>query len=260
MAEHESLPIKTSKIDYRIIGLIFGLTAGMLIYDYIYQDYVNNHFTFTDVVLILGPLPSGIAGVYVGRRYWGTEVLGKTYLALGIAYLLYFVGEVVYEYIADFTSISSYPSLADVFFGSIYFFLYYHLIRNIKHFKKTTIETRTKIWMILLSVGMVAIFLIASFSQKPPMDFGFYLGIYYVIADAGLLSLSILGALVFRQSVLGKVWLLLVVGFLIFSTADYWYYYTTLYNQYNDSHPVNLIWVLAFMIITYALYKHKKTL
>ena len=149
--------------------------------------------------------------------------------------------------------------MADVFWVSMYPFFYYHLIVNIKHFKKT-ITRRTKIWMILLSAGIVATFLVVSLSQNPTLDFGFYLGLYYVVVDAGLLSLSILGALIFRHSVLGKVWLLLVIGFLIYTTSDYWYYHLTLYNQYTDSHPVNIIWVLAFMIMTYALYKHQKTL
>jgi len=85
----ESLPIKTTKINFRVIALILGLTAGMLIFDYKYEDYVNNNFTLTDVVIILAPLAAGIAGVFVARRYWMSEVLGKTYLSLGIALLFY---------------------------------------------------------------------------------------------------------------------------------------------------------------------------
>jgi len=258
----ESLRIKTTKIDFRVIALILGLTAGMLIFDYKYEDYVNNNFTLTDVVIILAPLAAGIAGVFVARRYWASGVLGKTYLSLGIGLLFYFIANIIYEYLSDFANPNSqpFPSVADVFWVSMYPFFYYHLIVNIKHFKKT-IGRRTIIWIAAIVAGTLATFLYASLSQKPPLDFAYYLGLYYVVVDSGLLALAILGAIIFRHSILGKVWLLLVVGFLIYSFADYWYYdYLTLFNQYTDSHPVNIIWVLAFMIMTYALYKHQKTL
>lgn len=258
----ESIPIKVSKIDYRVIALIFGIFIGMLIYDYKYEDYVNNNFTLADVVIILAPLAGGIAGVFVAKRYWQSGILGKTYLALGIGLLFYFIANVIYEYLSDFVNPNSqpFPSVADVFWVSMYPFFYYHLIVNIKHFKKT-IRPRNIIWQVAIVAGTIATYLYTSLSQNPPLDFSYYLGLYYAVVDSGLLALAILGAIIFRSSILGKVWLLLVVGFLIYSFADYWYYdYLTMFNQYTDSHPVNMIWVLGFMIMTYALYKHYKTL
>jgi len=256
----ESTPIRVSKIDFRVIALIFGITIGLLIFDYKYEDYVNAHFTITDVVIILSPLVAGIFAVIVAKRYWSTGVLGKTYLALGIALLFYFIANVIYSYLDRFEHVSAYPSVADFFWVTMYPFLYYHLVVNIKFFKKS-VGIRTKIWMAAIIIGTTVSYLVTSLSSNPTLDFGYYLGLYYVVVDAGLLSLSILAALVFRNSVLGKVWLLLVVGFLVYSIADYWYYdYLTLVNQYTDSHPVNVIWVLAWMIIAYALYKHRKTL
>lgn len=260
----ETIPIRVSKIDYRVIALIFGIFIGMLIYDYKYEDYVNNNFTLTDVVIILAPLAGGIAGVFVAKRYWssGGGILGKTYLALGIGLLFYFVANVIYEYLSDFAfpNTQPYPCPADIFWVAMYPFFYYHLIVNITHFKKA-INRRNIIWMGIIVAGTLVTYLYTSLSQNPPLDFAYYLGLYYAVVDAGLLALSILGAIVFRYSILGKVWLLLVVGFLIYSVADYWYYdYLTMFNQYTDSHPVNMIWVLGFMIMTYALYKHRKTL
>lgn len=260
-----SIPIKITKIDYRVIALIFGIFVGMLIYDYKYENYVNNNFTLADVVIILAPLAGGIMSVLVARRYWSSTILGKTYLSLGIGLLFYFIANVLYEYISDFVApppaAAPFPSAGDIFWVAMYPFLYYHLIVNIIHFKKT-LSRRHMLWIALIIGATTGTFLYTSLAQKPPLDFSYFLGLYYVIVDAGLLSLAILGAMVFRSSILGKVWLLLVIGFLIYSFADYWYYdYLTLFpDQYSDSHPVNMVWVLAFMIMTYALYKHKKTL
>ena len=259
----ESIPIKVTKIDYRVIGLILGIFVAMIIYDYKYQDYVNNNFTLTDIVIILAPLAGGIAGILVAKRYWSSAVLGKTYLALGIGLIFYFIANVLYEYLSDFAAPGTmpFPSLGDIFWVAMYPFFYYHLIVNIKHFKKA-VNKRHIVWMGLIVAGTLVTFLFTSLSQKPPINFAYVLGLYYAVVDAGLLALSILGAIIFRNSILGKVWLLLMVGFLIYGFADYWYYdyLTILTSDYADSHPVNMIWVLAFMIMTYALYKHQKTL
>lgn len=247
-----------SSINYKVIALIVGIFVGMLIYNYKFQDYVNNNFTITDMVIILAPIAAGIAGIFVARRYWGSKVFGKTYLALAVALLLYGGGNITYEYLSDIAVPNSqpYPSMADGFWILMYPLFYYHLVRNIRHFKK--VGRKPLGWIFGLSAAIVIAYLMIALSQNPPIDFGFLVGLYYNIADSGLVSLSILGVLVFRDSVLGKVWLLLMVGFLIYDFAEYWYYYLTDYNLYADSHPVNMVWVLAFMIMAYALYKHKK--
>jgi len=66
--------------------------------------------------------------------------------------------------------------------------------------------------------------------------------------------------MIFRDSILGKAWLLLAGGIFIFTVADVWYYYLELSDGYETTHFVNTLWVLSFAAITYALYKHKKTI
>src|SRR2546425_6571372 len=117
MAEKPELPfnLKKSGANYKVIALIVGIFIGMLIYDYKYQDYVNNNFTITDIVIILAPIAGGIAGVFVARRYWGSAIFGKTYLSLTIALFLYGAANIVYEYLSDIAVPNSqpYPSFAD---------------------------------------------------------------------------------------------------------------------------------------------------
>jgi len=82
----------------------------------------------------------------------------------------------------------------------------------------------------------------------------------YVSFAAVILSLAILGSSVFRTSELGNVWLILVVGIFIFTVADVWYYYLELFGEFTYVHPTNTLWVLSFLMIIYALYKHLKTI
>ncbi|MGC2561759.1 MAG: hypothetical protein WA326_01995, partial [Nitrososphaeraceae archaeon] len=69
-----------------------------------------------------------------------------------------------------------------------------------------------------------------------------------------------LGALVFRKSILGTVWLLLVVGITITTVGDVWYYYLEIFGQYDETHVVNSMWIVGYMVVAYALYKHRKTI
>ncbi len=51
-----------------------------------------------------------------------------------------------------------------------------------------------------------------------------------------VLSYAILGASIFRKGVLGVAWLLLVVGILVSTVGDFWYYYLEVFEEYSDLH------------------------
>ena len=80
------------------------------------------------------------------------------------------------------------------------------------------------------------------------------------MGSATILGLALLGAAVFRQSVLGTAWLVLAAGIFVYTVADVWYYATEVVDGYSGDHFVNTLWVLGLAVITYALYKHKKTI
>ena len=88
----------------------------------------------------------------------------------------------------------------------------------------------------------------------------YYMGLLYVSASAVILSLAILGLTVFRHSVLGIAWFMLVIGIFLYGIADAWYYYLEELEVFSITHPVNTLWVLANIFMVYALYKHKKTI
>ena len=56
---------------------------------------------------------------------------------------------------------------------------------------------------------------------------------------------------------LGTSSLLLVIGLGLNSVGDVTYYFTSIYS-YDRTTPILGIWVLGFMIASYALYLHRK--
>jgi len=199
----------------------------------------------------------GIAAIFVARRYWGSEVFGKTYLSLAIAFFLLAVGDFTYIYYDWYTDEAPYPSLADVFFLLFNPFAAYHLIQNIKYFKKD-LKWGPKIGVPVLAILIVGIFAYISIDMIDEEPFDFYFGLLFVLSSAMIFSLAILGAVVFRDSILGIAWLLLASGIFVFTVADVWYYYLEIVDGYTTNHYVNTLWVLGSTVIVYALYKHRK--
>jgi hypothetical protein len=207
----------------------------------------------------LSCLAAGIAAIFVTRRYWGSEVFGKTYLALSIAFFLQAAGDFTYIYYDWYTEEAPYPSLADVFFLLFYPFAAFHLITNIRYFKKD-LKWGPKIGVPALTVLIVGIFAYMSFDVMEEEPFDFYFGLLFVLVSGMIFALAILGAAVFRDSILGTAWLLLAGGIFIFTVADVWYYYLEGVDGYTGVHFVNTLWVLGNSAIVYALYKHRKTI
>lgn len=222
------------------------------------MEFVDEEeISFADFSYGLSSLAVGITGLFVAKRYRGSPIFGKTYLILAIGFILLFIGDTIYNYYWMVLDEDPYPSIADAFFIGFYFFTGYHLVKNIKYFKKD-LGWGSKIGVPILALGMVAVFALFTIETLEEDPLGYYMGILYLIASAAMLSLAILGLTVFRHSVLGIAWVMLVIGLLLYSFADAWYYYLEEMEVFSITHPVNTMWLLSNIFMVYALYKHKK--
>jgi len=88
---------------------------------------------------------------------------------------------------------------------------------------------------------------------------GTILTIYYFGMSTINLSFAIVGVQVFRNTVLGNAWGLLLLGLALTSVGDLIYYANAI-NGYDRTYPDIAFWVFGYMIISYALYLHRKRL
>ena len=119
----------------------------------------------------------------------------------------------------------------------------------------------TIVWFVVVPVSILVSYSYFAFvllEDYTPFDY-FY-GLIFVAASSLVLAFAILGASIFKHSVLRTVWLLLAVGLVVNSFADIWYYYLEIFGGYTDHHLTNTLWMTALMLIFYALYKHQKVL
>jgi hypothetical protein len=255
--DHSIVPEKIqSPIDPKLLLVIFGIVVAFQAYLYAAFPKPDDASHLVDIISVINPLISSIAAFVVAKKYWGSRIFGKAYLALAIGLTMNFIGETVYG-IYDVLGYDTTFTPADILFYAFYPLIMVHLILNIRFFKPK-IGILTKIWTVAIPVIITIVYSIISFQKQGEANFGFYTGLIYVILGSSILSGTMLGARVFRQGALGVSWLVLLIGVMLLTFGDVWYSYLDTFDQYTLTHPVNLFWYGGYMVITYALYKHQK--
>jgi hypothetical protein len=245
-----------SGLNYRVLLVIAGLAVIYQTFNYILPEK-EGELSPIDYVFTISIVTCAIASFIVTKRYGHSAVFGQAYLALGIAFTAYAIGDIIYNFQTTVLKIDPYPSIADIFFFAQYPFIIFHLIRNIKYFKRK-ITGRTIIWLAAIPIALVLLYSYFTFQQDGYSLFDYYYGLPFVAASATSLSFAILGTQVFRQSALAAVWSLLAVGIFLNTFGDINYYYIEIFGLYTRTHFVNVLWFVAPLIITYSLYRHYK--
>ncbi|QLH06917.1 histidine kinase [Nitrosopumilus ureiphilus] len=256
MTEPDIVPSKlNTNINYKII---LGIICAVIVF-HIYVNYfstADDSETIISIFSFLNPLAVSIASFIVAIKYIDAGVYRKASISLGFAYLMIFLGEITYLIYDLFLDIDPYPSIADVFFFLQYPLTLVYVILNIRFF--SSFSNKYKAWVIILPSIILISYSINALNEYGEAGFDFYYGLIFVSSAGVLLAFSILGATIFRDGLLGKAWMILVIGILTITIGDIWYYYLELIGEYDLSDPVNLFWYSGAWIIIYALYKHKK--
>ena len=247
-----------SPIDFKVF---VGIIAASLVFQFALTSVIlpDNADFIISVISFVNPLSVAIVGFVVVFRYKGTLVFGRSYLFLSLGFLSVFVGEVVYAIYDLVLNLEPYPSIADVFFFLYSPFLIIYLILNIRFFQPK-LSIGTKIWLIGIPLLIVSSYVYLALSEIGEANFDFYYGSIFVATTSIVLSLAILGTKIFKDGLIGKSWIILLIGIILLTFADDWYYYLELFGEYDLTHPVNIFWYAGYWIVFYALLKHKRTM
>ena len=179
-------------------------------------------------------------------------------MVLAVGMLCNAFAERIYYFLDQQGQVPS-PSIADWVWLAFYPLTFYYLAKNISFFKPK-IGLPTKVIVALIPIVITGAYTVLEYGQDSSMGVTFFLGLAYVMGSSVTMSAAILGVLIFRQGTLGIPWLILALGLVFTTLGDNWYSYVDLYDQYTYSHPLNLLWYGGYLVIAYALYKHKKVL
>ncbi len=247
-------------INYKVIALIGALGVVDLIYaEYFFDPEI---FNIKDGLYMAGIAACGIFSILVARRYAGSQMLGKAYLFLGLGFFAWFIGDLGYYYNQFVLEIDPWPTPFDAGFAFNYVFAIMHLYLNTRYFKPKW-NAPMKATIIIIPIIAVSAFSLVAYDAWGEYDelvFDIFYTDIFVLGMSLTLAFAVVGASIFRHSILKETWLLLVIGISFWAVADIIYYYLEAIEAFTHNHPINTLWMVAFMIIIYALYKHHKVL
>lgn len=240
---------------YVIIGILIIGVILFALYNMMSEDDVG----MLAFIFSVGFATTVAVFAFIVSKQNDTGILSKSYFLLGLGFTSYVIAELLYYTFDLILGIEAYPSIADVFFFILYPFILGHLFLNIRFFS-SGYTTSQKFWILAIPIFALIAYVILSLSiSDSELNFDFYYGFIFVTGASLTLSFTIVGATIFRQGVLGIVWLLLVLGLMINAAGDVWYYHLEIFGFYYDAHPVTIVWYVSNLFIIYALYKHLKT-
>lgn len=243
-------------INSKLLLSIFGISFLFFLFLNIHRDSSRE---ILNIIYFIAPLIISIASFLVARLYWNSEIFGKAYVAMSIAFLMLVFGEIsgnVYQ----ITKIWYLEYLISGFYFMYFPFIIYHLLKNIQFFSPNGIS-KNKILFLMLLPLIITIYFYSSIYDTDQYQFLVFEVIELHISIF-ILELGIIGIFIFRNNILKTTWMLIALGVTLDTIADLWssYEYIFLSNEFNFLHPYNVFWITSFMIIIYALIKHKQAL
>ncbi len=243
-----------SKVNYKIILLlVFGNAGLYFIIDSLEENMANG---VVSEVLIIFPLITCVSSFVMAGLNKMSKTFGRSFFILGIGYLLIFIGETIYTIEDLVLDTSPYPSIADAFFISAYPCQIAYAIIHIKYFQPE-IKKSAIIGMSLLTLLLTSTYFFISSDELLDPSFELFYGSFFVVFSAATLSTTAYGASLFRGGFVATAWFVLLVGLIINTGADVWYYHLEALDQYNLKSPVNALWFIGYWVVTYSLYKTK---
>ena len=280
LSSGESWTYKPSKDLYTRSAEDQSLIWGKVCYyDSLNSDFVGSidispGYDVATLIYMSGSLIAAIISFRVSKHYFGGEMFPKAYLFLGLAFCCWFIGDMLYfvnDYVEDLPALNIKNTIifdprdsappnqflleaADIVYLAFYPFAALHLYLNANYYmpKKSGL-----IKLVLFGVPLAGA--IIFFAQFGAITFESIFGSFNAVGAAVNLGLVIYGVKVFNSTDLKPAWFLLLAGLTISAIGDFLYYQV---ENFNDEYAIysssTVMFVLAYMIISYALYRHTK--
>ena len=135
---------------------------------------------------------------FVISKMYGSKVFGKSYFMLGLSYLSYFIGEVIYFFYVDTLNLED-PIIADLFFIISPPLLITHIIINIRYFAEK-LEDYQKILLIIIPTLIILGYSLFVNITPPEDRPDFYFNLIFVSLSSAMLAFTTVGFTTFRHT------------------------------------------------------------
>jgi hypothetical protein len=227
--------------------------VGLFTVLYIWQPGGARQLTFfSDVVCILAAALAAILAFLAGSRFDRGVPQQRAWLLLGVGMALWTVAESLWMYFEVGLDVEvPYPSFADVIFAIGYIPLVLGLLIGYRGFGVRLPMPRRLIVALAYAVLLAAL----AYWFLRPMFFGpeaagpveSFIDSYYLVGDLTLAFMATLSLIVVWNGLIGRPWVSILIGMLLFAVSDSAFSYTA----WEGSYAVGGNWQSAVIDVAY---------
>jgi signal transduction histidine kinase len=206
---------------------------------------------FSNIVSL--PVYTIIPGTLVVLSIWAViksdtikKIPKNSLIFLTIAFSCWFIAEQTWNLYEHVLEIDPYPSAADFFYLAAPMFMFIGLLIFLKHKK---ISKKNLVVSGIISFLILIPSIIVTIEAGAEDDlFEIIIAIAYPIADAIMLVpvIAIIGFLISKKS--DFFWIMIIAGIVIMLIADTGFLFLVINDEYEDGHPIDILWVSAYTI------------
>ena len=242
-----------------------SISIMIILFYFINYFYTENFAEFDNISLVFYTAIPGslvlISGIAVKSKQI-QNIPKKSLIFLSASFGSWFLAEqiwMLYQYVFD---VYPFPSIADAFYITAPFLMFTSLLIFLKPLKNkiTKKNSITAICFSLLLLIPTIIFTYTENYELEPLEL--FIVLMYPISDALLIIPIIITTLFLIQTKNNPFWAMILVGAIILISADTWYVFLEMNGEYVDNHPVDMLWLLSYLVWSFSLmrsiYKSKK--
>ena len=252
MIKKESIFAKISSQKY----LVLPVLAVILLYGFA-EKFTEQEFTIIDTILYL-VIPGALVsfGVFAVLKI-EQPTLGRAFTWLLAAFVFDFIAEQLWDIFDYVLGIDPFPSIADFFYMGAYVFLALFLFNIVFPLRKLVPK---KVHLISAAISIALLipsFLITFDWYSDSSTFERIVGLSYPILDSILLGMSLLALMFFFRKT-NYFWICFTLGIILWVIADTVFISVELNDSYHVGHPVDSIWLIAYLVIAAGIHHRIK--
>jgi len=223
------------------------------------EDYpiITNIYPI-DILFIIIPVAVIILGIILSAIYKGSGSHGKAWILFTISIIIWFVGEMTfdYDYEYDIEDISTLTS--DIFYILGYPIFFAFTILYLKP-RKNLISKKMILTAILSSILFIIPTLYLTFEGEEEID-TLTISLYaiYPILDGLILAPSIIAVILFFKGQVNFLWTLVLLAILSDILANTLYLIFAVEESYYPGHPVDILFLFSYTLYAFGAYSHIK--
>lgn len=244
--------VNSQHILITLIAALFGIT--LLYQTRPFLDDVQFSYISIPVYAITPGLVTAYSSILTVKLYRQQHYQAKLFLLFTIGAAFWFIAESIWQIYDLVLHIDPFPSEADIFYLAAYPLMTYFLFFSLKPILKSV---NRNVW--LFAIGLSFSFLIPSIlaaydDMLGEAAFDTSIALAYPILSSIQVIPAIVGVLYLTKRETNISWMLILFGFIIYGIADTIFLFTEIDGTYYDGHPVDLLWVYCYILLTFAFH------